>query len=132
MPLCRVLTQVERQLSRLVEGALADEGLTVDQWRVLDLLSDGKGHSMSDIAMSIVVPGPTLTKIMDKLAEAALVFRLVDERDRRRVLAHLSEKGVAVHRSLKPRVKVVEAEALAGLGDSGAALVTTLSRLAAR
>src|SRR4051794_36872191 len=62
----RILSHVERQTSRLIEAAVASQGLTVDQWRVLDVLADSEGHSMSELAGAIVVPGPTLTKIVDK------------------------------------------------------------------
>lgn len=128
-PLGRLLGQVERQVSRLVEGALAGHGLTVDQWRVIDVLADGQGHPMSELAATIVVPGPTLTKIVDKLVDAALVYRLVDDRDRRRVLAFLSEKGRKLHSSLAPKVGATEAEAVGDLGDDALVLLELLSRL---
>ena len=40
-PLARLLGQAERQLARRLEPVLSEHGLTVDQWRVLDLLVDG-------------------------------------------------------------------------------------------
>ena len=49
VPVGRLLAQTERLLARRTEAALAPHGLTVDQWRVLDLLSDGEGHTMSEI-----------------------------------------------------------------------------------
>ena len=79
-PLGRLLAQAERLLARRMEAALAEHGLTVDQWRVLDLLSDGEGHAMSEIVAAIVVPGPTLTKIVDRLVDAAAVYRLVERK----------------------------------------------------
>ncbi|MEU6698639.1 MarR family winged helix-turn-helix transcriptional regulator [Pseudonocardia sp. NPDC046786] len=126
----RLLGQVERQIARLLEGTLSSEGLTVDQWRTLDLLADGEGHPMSELAGSLVVPGPTLTKIMDKLVDATLVYRLVDDRDRRRVLAFLSEEGRSLHTAIEPRVAAVEAEAVAGLGADALVLTDLLARLA--
>lgn len=126
----RVLSHVERQTSRLVEAAVAHEGLTVDQWRVLDILADGEGHAMSELAGTIVVPGPTLTKIVDKLVDNALVYRLVDDRDRRRVLAFLSDKGRRLHTTLAPTVTTVEADVVGRLGADGPALVRLLGQLA--
>jgi DNA-binding MarR family transcriptional regulator len=127
-PLGRLLSQVERQLSRLVERALLGHGLNVDQWGVIDVLADGHGHSMSELAAAISVPGPTLTKIVDKLVDAALVYRLVDDRDRRRVLAFLSDKGMKLHSTLAPQVGAAEAEAVAVLGDDGVLLLELLTR----
>ncbi|MCF7547487.1 MarR family winged helix-turn-helix transcriptional regulator [Pseudonocardia sp. WMMC193] len=126
----RLLGQVERQIARLLEGALSSDGLTLDQWRVLDLLADGEGHPMSELAGAIVVPGPTLTKIVDKLVDGSLVYRLVDDRDRRRVLAFLSDKGRSLHRTVEPKVTAAEAEALAELGDDAFVLADLLAQLA--
>lgn len=129
-PLGRLLGQVERQVARLVEKTLASHNLTVDQWRVLDVLADDEGHTMSDIMSAIVVPGPTLTKIVDKLVDAALVYRLVDDNDRRRVVAFLSDKGRRVHADLEPKVAETEAEVLNDLGGDGPVLLELLTQLA--
>ena len=113
-----VLSHVERQVARRLEAALAG-----------DLLSDGEGHPMSEIAATIVVPGPTLTKLIDKLVDAAVVYRLVDARDRRRVLAFLSDSGRVVYDRLAPAVGTTEARALDALGADGSLLLALLSRL---
>jgi DNA-binding MarR family transcriptional regulator len=129
-PLGRLLAQTERLLARRMEAVLTEHGLTVDQWRVLDLLSDGEGHAMSEIVAAIVVPGPTLTKIVDRLVDAAAVYRLVDVRDRRRVLAFLSESGKALHSRSAPGVAAAEESALVDLGSDAPVLLDLLSRLA--
>lgn len=130
MTLGHVLGHVDRQVARRTEGVLAGDGLTVDQWRVLHLLADGQGHPMSEIATTIVVPGPTLTKLIDKLVESATVYRLVDARDRRRVLAFLSDSGRDLHARLLPAVSAAEVEALAVLGPDAPQLLDLLARLA--
>lgn len=129
-PLNRVLGQVERQVTRRVEIVLAEEKLTIDQWRVLDLLADGEGHPMSEIASNIVVPGPSLTKIVDRLVDAASVYRLVDDRDRRRVLAFISEHGRCVRTRLAERVAEAERQALTDLAEDAPLLRAMLLRLA--
>jgi len=130
VPLGRLLAQAGRLVSRLTEAVLASATLTVDQWRVLDLLADRAGHSMSEIAGAVVVPGPTLTKIVDRLVDAALVYRLVDDRDRRRVLVFISDDGRALHQRLEPSVAEVEAQALGVLGTHGPLMLELLTRLA--
>lgn len=126
----RLLGRVERQMGRLLEAPLAGEGLTLDQWRVLDVLAHEGGRTMSELAAAVVVPGPTLTKIADKLVDMGLVHRLVDERDRRRVLAFLSERGTEVHAGIAEQVRSTEAEVLARLAGDGDTLVGLLTRLA--
>lgn len=128
-PLNRVLAQAERQVARQLDMALAEEGLTVDRWRVLDLLSDGEGHAMFAIATSIAVPGPSLTKIVDRLVDAALVYRLVDDRDRRRVLAFASTQGLQTHARLAPVVAQVEQRQMDALGERASVLLELLGDL---
>lgn len=127
----RLLGRVERQVSRRVETVLAGDVLTVDQWRVIDLLADSEGQTMSGIAAAVAVPGPTLTKLVDRLVDTATVYRLADVRDRRRVLVFLSEEGRALHGRLSPLVQAVEADVLAALGDDATVLLTLLHRIAA-
>jgi DNA-binding MarR family transcriptional regulator len=126
-----VLGHVERQVSRRLDETLAPERLTVDQWRVLDLLADGHGYTMSVIGAAIAVPGATLTKLADRLVDAALVYRVVDESDRRRVLVHMSALGREVHERLRPLVDRIDAEILAPLGEHGPTLLQLLNSLAA-
>lgn len=131
-PLGRLLGRAERLVSRRLESVLSADGLTVDQWRVIDLLADGAGHTMSEIAATIAVPGPTLTKLVDRLVDSAAVYRLVDVRDRRRVLAFLSADGRAVHTRLATQVAATEADALTVLGEDAPVLIDLLDRLAAQ
>lgn len=128
-PFNRVLAQAERQVARQLESVLAEDQLTVDRWRVLDLLADGEGHAMFAIATAIAVPGPSLTKIVDRLVDAALVYRLVDERDRRRVLAFASSHGIETHARLAPQVVQVERAILDTLGADADVLRQLLGQL---
>lgn len=128
-PLNRVLAKAERQVARQLEPVLAEDQLTVDRWRVLDLLADGEGHAMFAIATAIAVPGPSLTKIVDRLVDAALVYRLVDDRDRRRVLAFASSHGMEAHARLAPQVAEVERAILESLGADADVLRQLLSQI---
>lgn len=131
-PLGRLLGRAERLVSRHLEPVLAADGLSVDQWHIVDLLADGAGHTMSEIAATIAVPGPTLTKLVDRLVDAAAVYRLVDVRDRRRVLAFLSDDGRVVHTRLAPQVAAAEVAAVTVLGVDTPTLIGLLDRLTAQ
>lgn len=130
---CQLVARVEHRVSRQIETALGGAaGVSLEQWRVLDLLSDGRGHSMTEIAGHVMVPAPTLTKIVDRLVEGALVHRRVDDADRRRVLVLPSEHGMELHDLLAPMVARVEEDIVAELGaDDIAHLLQLLGRLAA-
>ncbi|GEL20194.1 MarR family winged helix-turn-helix transcriptional regulator [Pseudonocardia asaccharolytica] len=130
-----LLHQVQHQMSRRIETVLREStgAPTLDQWRVLELLADGAGHPMSEIAGYARVPAPTLTKIVDRLVGAALVYRRVDDADRRRVLVFLSEHGRRLHDRLAPEVTAAEQAVADELGTEQAAqLRGLLAQLADR
>lgn len=88
-----LLSQTEARVTRELSRILAAETCTVEQWRALALLADGRSHSMSEIADFAVVPLPSLTRLIDRLVAENLAYRQPDAEDRRRVLVHASERG---------------------------------------
>lgn len=92
--LLHLLTRAERLAARRVQSVLEEFDCSIEAWRVLDLLSDGQGHNMTALAEHAFLPAPSLTKLVDQLVDQNLVFRRVDPADRRRVLAHLTPRGV--------------------------------------
>ncbi|MFJ5778915.1 MarR family winged helix-turn-helix transcriptional regulator [Streptomyces sp. NPDC093094] len=92
--LLHLLTRAERLVARRVQSVLDEFDCSVEAWRVLDLLSDGQGHNMTALAEHAFLPAPSLTKLVDQLVDQNLLFRRVDPADRRRVLAHLTPRGM--------------------------------------
>lgn len=91
--LARLLTLVERSVAARLDATLKAAGATVGEWRVMSLLGDGAGHTMSEVAEFAMLPPPTLTKIVDRLVSAGHVYRRADDVDRRRVLVFASDRG---------------------------------------
>lgn len=91
--LVETLTLAQRHASRGLAAALAEDGCTVDQWRVLRALADGQGRLMGELAEMLQVAPATLTRATDGLGDAGLVYRRQASADRRRVSAHLSRLG---------------------------------------
>jgi DNA-binding MarR family transcriptional regulator len=89
------LTVLQRTAARGLADVLADDGCTVEQWRVLRALGDGGGHLMGELAARLVVPQPSLTRVVDQLSDRSLVYRRQGDRDRRRVEVYLSRQGRA-------------------------------------
>jgi DNA-binding MarR family transcriptional regulator len=115
-----LLSHAEQRLARRIERVLKPASLTLEQWRVLSLLTDGDGHAMSEIAAHALVPPPTLTKLVDKLVDRALVYRRVDDADRRRILVFLSTRGRTLHRQLDVAVRLEEGGIVEQLGSEDA------------
>ncbi|MGF7236465.1 MAG: MarR family winged helix-turn-helix transcriptional regulator [Frankia sp.] len=93
LDLVRLLTLVERNVALRLDEVLKAHGATVEEWRVLSLLADNAGHAMNEIAEFTMLPAPTLTKVIDRMVSATLVYRRADEIDRRRVLVFASDRG---------------------------------------
>jgi DNA-binding MarR family transcriptional regulator len=127
--LARQLTRAERLLSGWMSTLLQGEQCTLEEWRVLKILSDGQGHIMTEIAEFALLPAPTLSKLMDRMVSAALVYRRADDQDRRRVLAYLAEDGRARYERAAARLAAAEAELARQLGGVGE-LTSWLIRLA--
>lgn len=103
------LTVLQRQAARGLAVVLAEDGCTLDQWRVLRALADGAGHRMGDLAESLAIPAATLTRVADGLADTGLVYRRQPEDDRRSVGVHLSRRGHSRLAGLEALVEAHEA-----------------------
>jgi DNA-binding MarR family transcriptional regulator len=111
-----LLSEAEREVSRQLAAGLAAEGVTIEQGRILRALSDGHGHSMTDLAEAVLMPHPTLTKAVDRLVDDALVYRRQDTSDRRRVAVYLSDLGRSLVARLDRRAAEHHAEVSAAFG----------------
>lgn len=127
--LAHQLSRAERLLSGWMSALLQREQCTLEEWRVLKILSDGQGHTMTEIAEFALLPAPTLSKLMDRMVSAVLVYRRADDQDRRRVLAYLAEDGRTRYERAAARLAAAEAELARQLGGTGE-LTSWLIRLA--
>jgi MarR family transcriptional regulator, organic hydroperoxide resistance regulator len=91
--LAYLLSRAERSVNRGLAAAVTAEDVTVEQWRILRALADGRGHSMGDLAEAVLMPHPTLTKAIDRLIDRSLVYRGHDPADRRKVAVFLADRG---------------------------------------
>ncbi|WP_035307094.1 MarR family winged helix-turn-helix transcriptional regulator [Actinokineospora inagensis] len=122
-----LLTRAQRALARDLGTVFEEEATTVDQWRVLRALAAAPdGRSMGELAVTVEIPHPTLTRLVDALVDSAFLYRTQSAEDRRRVSVHISEPGrakldrlealAAAHeRTLVGRLSADTVEALAGL-----------------
>src|SRR5919107_323759 len=102
--LLQLLSHTQHHLTTRVAAALRKQRSSLEEWRVLSLLADGSGHSMSEVAEFGLMPAPTATKLIDRMVSSNLVYRRVDPADRRRVLVFLGARGRASYRRLRPVV----------------------------
>ncbi|WP_199432919.1 MarR family winged helix-turn-helix transcriptional regulator [Qaidamihabitans albus] len=125
-PLVSLLSRVARDLQTELTDLLAPYDVSVDQWRILDVLGDGQGRPMGELAGATFLHGPTLTKACDRLIERGLLYRRPDELDRRRVIVDISHDGRRLLRTLTSHVVAQQQRLEADLGTQQAALVDAL------
>ncbi|NRG16641.1 MarR family transcriptional regulator [Rhizobiales bacterium] len=94
--LAYLIATVNRQLEDELQDKLRPEGIPIEQFRILSALKDGNGLAMGDLATRVLVDSTTLTKIIDRMVTAMLVYRAPDPNDRRKVLVFLTAKGGAL------------------------------------
>lgn len=129
--LVELLTVVSRRVARGVGAVLAEDGATLDTYRLLRALGDGPGRTMTELGEALAVPAPTATRLVDGLADAALAYRLPDPDDGRRVRVHLSARGRTRLDRLEALVRAHEAALVAELGaDRVSALTAALTDVA--
>ena len=90
--------------SRFMPGVASDWvrlELTTAQLKLLFCLAAGGEQPMSQLAHSLGVGLPAATSVVDKLVDAGLAERAHSEADRRVVLVHPSERGLATITALR-------------------------------
>jgi DNA-binding MarR family transcriptional regulator len=129
--LVELLTVTQRRVARGVAAVLAEDGATLDGYRLLRSLAGGCGRSMGELVAVLHLPAPTLTRLVDSAVDAALAYRLPDPDDGRKVVVHLSEPGRTRLSRLEALVRAHESALAASLGaDRVASLARALADLA--
>ena len=115
--LAYLLAQANREINRQLELRLSKEGVPVEQWLILKVLSDGNGHSMGELAEAVLLNHPTLTKMIDRMVSDTLVYRVQDPNDRRKVLMFISDRGKVLSKKLNSLAVDQEEHILESYGD---------------
>ena len=99
--LAYLLAQANRQMSAQLTDALAEEGVQIEHWRILEVLSDEQGRSMGELAELVLMNHPALTKTIDRMVSNGFVHRRADAEDSRRVLVYITDHGLELVGRLK-------------------------------
>ena len=81
-----------------IRGMLADVGITEQQWRVLRVLTEEGRQDPTQIAHKACLLLPSLTRILQKLEEKALIQRRPDPDDGRKQIVEVTEAGAGIIR----------------------------------
>jgi len=112
-----LLSQASRKATADLQRVLRPKGVPVEYWRVLEVLADESGRSMSALADAVSMRLPTLSKLVDRLVADALVQRAPDPQDLRRVLVYISDPGLQLVTGLRDKVRRQRSALEASLGE---------------
>jgi len=124
--LAYLVAQTHRKLHGDLERALQSEGISVEQWRMLELLSDRDGRSMGEIAELVLMNHPALTKMTDRMVARGLVHRALDPQDQRRVLVYVTDLGSELFARVRREVEQQNSALEEHLGAKGSAALRKL------
>jgi DNA-binding MarR family transcriptional regulator len=113
LALLRTTDLARRRFAEVVEP----RGITGQQYNVLRILhgSGPPGLPTLEIADRMIEQAPGITRLLDRLEAKALVERGRCPRDRRRVLVHITPRGLRLLSELGAVVAATHREALGGL-----------------
>ncbi|HKK35812.1 MAG TPA: MarR family transcriptional regulator [Paracoccaceae bacterium] len=124
--LAHALARVSRRLEEELGLALREARVPIEQFRILEALAERGPATMGSLADAALVERPTLTKIVDRMVAAGLVFRRPDDEDRRRVHVALSDDGAALAGRLGSAARAQERRLASRLGAADAARLRAL------
>lgn len=82
---------------------LRDYDLSPQQWRVLRALYETEGMEMSELSEQCFLLMPSLSRIIQNLEARELVNRRISDKDQRRSIITLAEKGVEMVQIIAPK-----------------------------
>jgi DNA-binding MarR family transcriptional regulator len=128
-----LLGQANHALYKDFDGHVRAAGLSSIEWRVLATLHDGAPLTVSQLALEVLSKQPTVTKLVQRMADQGWVALQADPADQRRTLVTATPAGKRLVRPLLEKARSHESEMLRNLAASEqAALKKLLAKLAGR
>lgn len=129
-PLGLLLATTSKAVGRAFNTALAESGGSIPIWLILNALKSEPRRTQLDLARSVGIEGPTLTRHLGGMEQAGLVRRQRGTPDRRAVQVELTRAGHALHGRLLKAVISFNQQLRAGLsGDDVERLRSLLGQL---
>lgn len=113
-----LLQQAREALMQHFRPVLAQEGLSVQQWRVLRTLHDSPSMDAAGLAGACGILAPSLTRMLRCLEQAGYLARAQSEQDLRRQVICLTEAGRMLVARLQPRIEAIYETLEARIGSN--------------
>lgn len=110
-----LLNDAARLYRRAFNARVRESGITALQWRLITYLKRHEGIRQGPLADLIEVEPITLSRMVDRLAEAGLVERRADPGDRRAWRLHLTARATEMLGGMRRTAEAINKEATEGL-----------------
>jgi DNA-binding MarR family transcriptional regulator len=111
-----LLGQANHALYKDFDAHVRAAGLSSIEWRVLATLHDGEPLTVSQLANEVLSKQPTVTKLVQRMAEQGWVVLQADASDQRRTLVAVTAAGRRLVKPLVEEARQHEARMLSALG----------------
>lgn len=111
-----LLGQANHALYKDFDAQVRAAGLSSIEWRVLATLHDSEPLTVSQLALEVLSKQPTVTKLVQRMADQGWVQLQGDASDQRRTLVGATAAGKRLVRPLVEAAKLHEARVLRALG----------------
>lgn len=126
-----LLGQANHALYKNFDRQIRAAGLSSIEWRVLATLQDAPPLTVSQLAQEVLAKQPTVTKLVQRMADQGWVTLLADPADQRRTLVTASAAGKRLVRPLLEQARAHESQMLRTLAaPEQQALKKLLAKLA--
>ena len=130
-PIGRTLATTSKAVSSAFNAVLRAQGGSLPVWLILNSLKHDRWSTQLDLARSLGIEGPTMTRHLDNLEQNGFVTRRRSESDRRAVHVELTEAGSAAYERMLVAVIALNKRLQAGFSrDELRQLDDVLKRLA--
>ena len=110
-----LLIRVGSLMSRQLELDLRPLNVSFQHWRILAVLAEKNGSSITDLSTYAVVPHSSLSRLLSRMEADGFVRRQVDAQDARAVRVYTTPVGDAMYRRILPMAIAIREQATDGL-----------------
>jgi DNA-binding MarR family transcriptional regulator len=110
-------SKTTKALRAVTDIALRRHGVHLGQDHLLAALWEQDGRTPGEVAVTVNVTTPAVTKVATGMAEAGLIVRRRDDRDNRLVRLWLTDSGRALQAPIERERRAIEDKILADLSD---------------
>jgi DNA-binding MarR family transcriptional regulator len=111
----KLLRRAHRSYSRRLQDELAAHGVSLAQYLHLRELWELNGITQNELSQKVGIEKASSTAVLDALEKNALIFRVRNAQDRRKVNVYLTPAGTKIRDVLSPAARGVATQAVSHL-----------------